>query len=363
MCGAMEARHADISNRQKKMMNKSTSDLFIDPSYRVFDADGLFDLSNPVLNRDGQMLPFHRMREHLAAQGVRARTADFLFAPERAPAAGDRYISLGCLDHFERVRAEQRAAMAAFVIMEPPVVVPALYAALPRLTAVFDRVYVHNTRGDGYSLEGVDQSKLQRLYWPLPHDQVLAPYWDKRGRQKRIVVINGSHNPRSREREQYSLRIEAMAELAHSGVIDLYGMGWNRWWSREARWLPYWRNLRAIKSIYKGPCASKFEVLQDYDFCLCFENMKMDGYITEKIFDCIYAGTIPLYLGAPDVLDYIPADAFVDCRRYSSWSAMWQAVARMPEQEIEAMRLAGRNFLQSDMAKKFYHSMAQICES
>ncbi len=240
---------------------------------------------------------------------------------------------------------------------------PALYAALPRLTQVFERVYVHNTRGDGYSLDGVDQAKLQRLFWPLPYGEVLEPYWGRRGRQKRIVVINGSHNPRSRVREQYSLRIDAMAALAKRGVVDLYGMGWNRWWSREARWLPYWRNLLTLKSIYQGPCASKFEVLQNYDFCLCFENMKMDGYITEKIFDCIYAGTIPLYLGAPDVLDYVPADVFVDCRAYPTWDAMWDAVAAMSEADIEAMRLAGKRFLQSEMAKKFYHAMEQVCES
>jgi len=336
--------------------------IFIDPSYRVFEADGLFDLANPVLNRDGQLLPFLRLREYMASKSIGVHTADYLFRDSSHDAEQCDYYSLGILDNFERISQEKWARLAAFVIMEPPVVLPHLYAALPQLTAMFDRVYVHNTRGDGYSLAGVDTSKLHRLYWPIPHDEVLEPYWGNEKRMKRVVVINGSHNPRSKVREQYSLRITAMAELSKFGVIDLYGMGWERWWSRSALWLPYWLNRRALMSIYKGKCVSKFEVLQNYEFCLCFENMRMDGYITEKLFDCLYAGTIPLYMGAPDILEYIPADVFVDCRKYSNWTEMWKDVAGMPAEKIQTMKEAGRTFLRSDMAKKFFDSIEHICE-
>ena len=342
---------------------KNINALFIDPSYRAFDSDGLFDLANPVLNRDGQLLPFHRLREHMASKGISVHTADYLLKESGHDAQQSYYYSLGILDNFERVLLEGSARLVAFVIMEPPVVVPSLYEALPRLTTVFDRVYVHNINGDGYSIEGVDTSKLHRLYWPIPHNDVLEPYWEHGERVKRVVVINGSHNPHGRSREQYSLRIEAMAELSKAGVIDLYGMGWDKWWSREALWLSYWRNYRALMSIYKGKCASKFEVLQNYEFCLCFENMRMDGYITEKIFDCLYAGTIPLYVGAPDILDYIPEDVFVDCRKYLTWTEMWEDVATLSTEKINEMRIAGRNFLRSDMANKFYDSLEHICES
>jgi len=337
--------------------------IFIDPSYRVFDLDGLFDLSNPVLNRDDQLLPFHRLREHMASSSMSVRTADYLFKESYQDTQQSDYYSLGLIDNFERVLLERRARLAAFVIMEPPVVVPSLYEALPRLTAAFDRVYVHNTNGDGYSLDGVDANKLHRLYWPIPHNDVLESYWRNSTRMKRVVVINGSHNPLSKNREQYSLRINAMAELSKIGVVDLYGMGWDRWWSREALWLPYWLNRRALMSIYKGKCVSKFEVLQNYEFCLCFENMRMDGYITEKLFDCLYAGTIPLYMGAPDILSYIPKDVFVDCRKYSTWKEMWADVATMSPERIIEMRIAGRNFLRSDMANKFYDSIEHICEA
>jgi hypothetical protein len=299
----------------------------------------------------------------MASKDIEVHTADFLFKEKQVDLQHCDYYSLGLLHNFERVLVEQRARLSAFVVMEPTVVAPSLYKALPRLTAAFDRVYIHNTTGDGYSLEGVDTSKLHRLYWPIPYDDVLEPYWGNDRRMKRLVVINGSHNPLSKNREQYSLRIKAMSELSKFGIVDLYGMGWDKWWSREAMWLPYWLNRRAIMSIYKGKCASKFEVLQNYEFCLCFENMAMNGYITEKIFDCLYAGTIPLYLGAPDILDYIPKEVFVDCRKYSSWSEMWKDVASMSPKEIAEKKNAGREFFKSDIANKFYASFEHICES
>lgn len=335
--------------------------IFIDPSYDFFGSNGLFNLNDPVLNRDDQLLPFHRMRQHMAGEGISVNTADFLFEIGDQDPRLSEYYSLGILDNYERVLSEKLAHLTAFVIMEPPVVAPQLYQALPRLSEVFDRVYLHNTTGDGYSLQGVDSTKLRRLYWPIPYNHVLEPYWETGDRMKRIVVINGSHNPHGRSREQYSLRIQAMASLAKLGIVDLFGRGWKRWWSRSAMWLPYWRNRRVLMSIYKGPCASKFEVLARYQFCLCFENMSMEGYITEKIFDCFYAGVIPLYRGAPDITKYVPAGAFVDCRKYPTWESMWEEITAIPPAAMEAMRFAGRQFLQSDSANLFYDSMQNLC--
>jgi len=337
--------------------------IYIDPSYSRFDADKLFELDDPVLNRDGQLLPFHRLREHMRARSIEVHTADRLNTVDGNAEMPADYYSLGILANFEPILAAGKVRLAAFVIMEPPVVAPELYAALPGLTAVFDRVYVHNTSGDGYSLTGVDAARLHKFHWPIPHADVLEACWSHADRLKRVVVVNGNHQPKWRAGELYSKRIEAMSALARHGAVDLYGTGWNRWWSRSAMWLPYWRHVRAIRAIDRGPCASKFEVMQRYDFCLCFENMAMRGYITEKIFDCLYAGVIPLYLGAPDIAEHLPADTYVDVRHFANWNELWRHVRALPAARVQAMRDAGRAFLCSEQSCRFYRSIEDICES
>lgn len=90
--------------------------------------------------------------------------------------------------------------------------------------------------------------------------------------------------------------------------------------------------------------------------------MAMDGYITEKIIDCFYAGTIPLYLGAPDIDKYIPKDCYIDCRDFKSWTEMLEKITSMPASEIEAKREAGRSYLRSPEGRRFFNSFDSILQ-
>lgn len=340
-------------------MPNPTRSVFIDPSYSAYYGNRLFDTTNPVLNRDGTLEPFQRLRRALEAQHVRINTADYLLEGRMCEPVSE-YYSLGLPDNFRKLVGRKDLRLRGFVIMEPPVVAPKLYRALPELTRHFEQVYLHNTVGEGYSLKNVDRSKLRRFYWPQPLKDAIEPYWSKLDRLNRIVVINGNHIPRSLRNELYSKRIEAMAALAKSGVVDLYGRGWDKWWSHRSMWPPYWLNYRTLMSIYRGACASKYEVLSQYRFSLCFENMAMEGYVTEKIFDCLYAGTIPIYLGAKDIEQLIPADAYIDSRRYGSWDEMCDQVLSLTSEEVAAMKEAGRAFLRSEVGLRYYNSLLEI---
>jgi hypothetical protein len=340
-------------------MSNVTRSVFIDPSYSAYYQNRLFDTTNTVLSRDGTLEPFHRLRTTLEGQNVKINTADYLLEGRISDTVSE-YYSLGVLDNFRDLAARKDVRLRGFVIMEPPVVAPKLYRALPELTRYFEQVYLHNTVGDGYSLKNVDRSRLRRFYWPQPLKDVIEPYWSRPDRLNRIVVINGNHIPRSLRSELYSKRIEAMAALAKCGVVDLYGRGWDKWWSHHSMWPPYWVNYRTLMSIYRGACASKYEVLSQYRFSLCFENMTMEGYVTEKIFDCLYAGTIPLYLGAKDIEHLIPPDAFIDCREFSSWEEMNKKISTMSIAEIYKMKEAGRAFVRSENARNYYDSLVEI---
>ncbi|EKX40875.1 hypothetical protein GUITHDRAFT_75190, partial [Guillardia theta CCMP2712] len=52
----------------------------------------------------------------------------------------------------------------------------------------------------------------------------------------------------------------------------------------------------------------KVRIMQNYTFALVFENSNMHDYVTEKLFQALLAGCIPIYMGAPNVRDFLPAN-------------------------------------------------------
>lgn len=53
-------------------------------------------------------------------------------------------------------------------------------------------------------------------------------------------------------------------------------------------------------------------VIQGYKFAFVCENSVADGYITEKIFNCLFAGTIPIYNGSLKIDSYINKNSFIN---------------------------------------------------
>lgn len=51
-----------------------------------------------------------------------------------------------------------------------------------------------------------------------------------------------------------------------------------------------------------------------YKFSIDMENTSQKGYISEKIFTGLIAGTIPIYFGAPDIENYVNPDRFIHCK-------------------------------------------------
>ena len=64
---------------------------------------------------------------------------------------------------------------------------------------------------------------------------------------------------------------------------------------------------------------SKSEIIQKYLFHLAFENQNTDDYITEKLWLTLKAGTIPVYLGAPNIDElFFPNHSFINVNDFST---------------------------------------------
>ncbi len=123
--------------------------------------------------------------------------------------------------------------------------------------------------------------------------------------------------------------------------------------------LQYWDLLRPdprltrIRLVYRGPAASKSETLGQYTFALCFENMVLKGWITEKIFDCFFVGTIPIYWGAPDIGEHVPPECFIDMRRFASYQELRSYLKSLSKKDIQEYKDNAREYLKSPQFRPF----------
>lgn len=55
----------------------------------------------------------------------------------------------------------------------------------------------------------------------------------------------------------------------------------------------------------------KWDVLADYKYSIAIENDYCEDWVTEKFFDCLYAHTLPLYYGCPNLESIVNKESFI----------------------------------------------------
>ena len=91
---------------------------------------------------------------------------------------------------------------------------------------------------------------------------------------------------------------------------------------------------------------TRLATLACYKFTLAFENSIAPDYVTEKFFDPLVAGSVPVYLGAPNVSDFAPAErCFINVADFGSPAALaahLNALAQDDEAYAEYLSWKGR---------------------
>ena len=99
---------------------------------------------------------------------------------------------------------------------------------------------------------------------------------------------------------------------------------------------------------------SKITALCNSTFTLTCENYLGDpGYVSEKVFDAMVAGSIPIYIGAPNALPSELTEVVIDLsglprsvlQSSSKLEVVLTEVAAMPEDELVRRQQAGLNFM------------------
>lgn len=163
--------------------------------------------------------------------------------------------------------------------------------------------------------------------------------------------------------------------------FDLYGSGWERSFrypfpykffrllnkyavtraiSKVIRYLISFLPLVLKKLLYsnykcnKGYVDNKFDTLSKYKFSLCYENLyNENSYITEKIFDSLRMGVIPIYYGASNISDFIPRDIFISKNDFKNYDDLYHYLINLSEERYLIMIKKIKDYFASNQIKIF----------
>ena len=219
---------------------------------------------------------------------------------------------------------------------EAEVVIPSVFRNLERLKRIYDKIYLmRQTDEFGYLLD------------PQLYDSPVEPYFSNKDR-KFLVMMNNNKKPAVRGNELYSERLRAIKYFSKTGEFDLYGGRWDR-----HIYFPYTLYKKYVKKTHRGYSNNKLETVSRYKFAICFENEIAPGFVTEKMLDCLLVGTVPVYWGAPNITDFVPANCFIDFRKFKNYDALLEYLKKITPEEMEEYRNNMRAYYKSQMFQIF----------
>lgn len=229
---------------------------------------------------------------------------------------------------------------------EPPIVNPFNHMKIFHL--FFSRVYTWNDNI-------VDNVKYFKYYLPVTTKFIKTkriPFKDK----KLLIMMNMNWLPflpfkllSLLTKELYTARIKALEffDTYYPQDFSLYGRGWNKpqRFSIKQRLFGY-KKYKTHKGKFLQK--DKYKILSKFKFCLCFENCEISGNISEKIFDCFKGGCVPIYLGAPDISDFLPEKCFIDFRKFNNYMNLAKFLKAMDENTYNKYQKNIEKFLLSE---------------
>ena len=130
--------------------------------------------------------------------------------------------------------------------------------------------------------------------------------WDQVYEGKRAICTYLQSNPNCQVRNQF------MQFLMGKKTVDCGGP-----------------HLNNIDKVIPRDIHQTIKFLQTGLFNVAFENGSYSGYTTEKILNCFYANTIPIYWGNPKVARDFNPKAFINCHDYKSFDDVLSVIEEL----------------------------------
>jgi hypothetical protein len=320
-------------------------------------VDDIFD-PHSSRNRDNCLEPMRVLERLSNHNGIHLHTADIIVRDKVVP-----HFSL----YVESIDFVDCGAKKNYLILyETSLTVPrnADFNYLKKFDVIFtwDLDLVKNGFKDKFG-NSISNNRFVQIHHPNPVPSKCAKDFKSLPYDSRLnfacLIGSNRHANLLDERELYSERVKAIQWFQKNAPSDfkLYGNGWSVPMKRLGRMgklhyriekIFFWLMGRLAFPSYQGPIKTKYDVLMQTKFCICFENARdISGYITEKIFDCLFAGCIPIYWGDADVGGVIPHSCFIDFRKFACYQDLYLFLKNMTPEQYSSYQKAGQDFLNS----------------
>jgi hypothetical protein len=177
------------------------------------------------------------------------------------------------------------------------------------------------------------------------------------GQPSAVFVARNCHSKNGRED-----LIKRLAARLRGGV-DRPGSCLN-----SIQWPRCAASTAAAAAAEHGKCG-KHAVMRRYPFYLAFENSDDVDYVSEKVFHGLEAGVLPVYLGAPNVAEFVPPSSVVEVRQFGhdveKLARHLQGLLDEPERYLSYFAWKRRGNLPVAFQRKFgfvaTHAKCRLC--
>lgn len=185
-------------------------------------------------------------------------------------------------------------------------------------------------------------------YFDYTGKDFISPFFDN-PKNKFLVMVNANALPHRLTNEFYGERLKVIKYFSNSPDFDLYGYRWDQ----TPKHPFYFHYGKYVRKVWRGTIPDKLGTASEYKFTICFENCAHPGYVSEKIFDCLAVGSIPIYLGAPDIDSIVPKPCFIDFREFKGkgYAELESFLRGLSEERLREYRESIRSFI-TDTSKR-----------
>eukprot|EP00127_Corallochytrium_limacisporum_P000293 Clim_evm8s10 gene=Clim_evmTU8s10 len=158
-------------------------------------------------------------------------------------------------------------------------------------SAYYPRIYndVHESHFDWYMDTRLDADIHMGYLGNV--DGLFTPALPSSEKEDAVVYLNSNCRTKSPRRE-------IMRTLIHEDLAPVHSYG------------------RCDNNMHAGRIENKIELFHRYKICVAMENSIVDGYVTEKLFEALTAGCVPIVNGPSDIEHFLPdINAVVDYQK------------------------------------------------